>query len=157
MYMYNQRRTLINESSVIDLGFGEGDVIQESRFIQDYFGSEIEMVESWKQVSTLDETEKNARFHEFASPTHRAHGDLLYGRLCDTILIFKATNGVRRHVLFSHLNENWGAFSTPVPNRTVNWGEWEEHFKSEGCTTEDLWWYLNHKRFCSINCDSSMA
>jgi hypothetical protein len=148
-YMYNQRRTLINESSVIDMGFEEGEDI-ESRFIQNYFGSEIEMVESWEQVSSLDETERNARLHEFASPTHHAHGDLLYGGLCDTILIFKETNGVRRHVLFSHLNENWGAFSTPVPNRTVNWGDWEGHFKSDGCTTEDLWWYLNHTNVSAI-------
>jgi hypothetical protein len=143
--MYNQRRSLINESSVIDLGFNEREALP-SRFLQHYFGSEIEMVESWNQVN---ETERNARLRDFASPTH-AHADLLYGRLCDTILFFRETNGVRRHVLISHLNENWGAFSTTVPNRTVNWGEWEDHFKLDGCTTEDLWWYLNHTNVSAV-------
>eukprot|EP00985_Skeletonema_marinoi_P008275 scaffold3705_cov159-Skeletonema_marinoi.AAC.1 len=149
MYMYNQRRALINESSMIDMGFAEKEALP-SRFMQHYFGNEIQILKSWRDVSSWNETERGVYLREFANPTQHGHGDLFYGGLCDTILVFRATNGVRRHVLISHLNENWGAFSTHVPNRTVDWGNWDSHFKAAGCTTDDLWWYLNHTNVSAV-------
>jgi hypothetical protein len=148
-YMYNQRRALINESSVIDLQLSEDSIKHPtgSGLIGTFFGNEIKMVTNWKEIMSLNETARNSYLEDFANPDS---GDLLCGRLCDTIQLFRQTNGMRPHVLISHLNENWGAFSTPVPNRTVNWGEWEGHFKREGCTTEDLWWYLNHTNVSAI-------
>jgi len=149
-YMYNQRRALINESSVIDMQLTQDTINYPSgsRFIENFFGSDIEMVNSWNKISSFNETARNSYLEDFANPD--SGGDLLCGRLCDTIQLFRKTNGVRRHVLFSHLNENWGAFSTPVPNRTVDWGKWEVHFEREGCTIEDLWWYLNHTNVSAI-------
>jgi hypothetical protein len=47
--------------------------------------------------------------------------------------------------LFTHFNENWGGLSTPVPNRTVNWGLLEGHWRNQGCTKQDVLDYLNHK------------
>jgi len=85
--------------------------------------------------------------------TRHGHGDLLYSddSLCDAILFFRATNGVRRHVLISHLNENWGAFSMHVPDRTIDWGTWGYGlFKATGCTNDDLWWYLNHTNVSAV-------
>ena len=149
MYMYNQRRALINESSMIDMGFAEKEALP-SRFMQHYFGNEIQILKSWRDVSSWNETERGVYLREFANPAQHGHGDLFYGGLCDTILVFRATNGVRRHVLISHLNENWGAFSTHVPNRTVDWGNWDSHFKAAGCTTDDLWWYLNHTNVSAV-------
>ena len=146
-YMYNQRRALINESSAFNLGFSSEALPSGSWFIQHYFGSEIGTVESWRVVSSSNETVTSAYLKEFANP---AVGDLLFGNVCDTIQLFRKTNGVRRHVLISHLNENWGAFSTTVLNRTVDWGDWEGHFKRDGCTTEDLWWYLNHTNVSAV-------
>lgn len=146
-YMWNQRRTLINESSAVDMGLKEKDALP-SRFLQRYFGDEIEILKSWKEVSSWNETRRMAYLHNFSTPLQHGHGDLLYGGLCDAILLFRETNGVRRHVLFSHFNENWGAFSTTVPNRTVNWGNWEGQFKP--CKSEDLWWYLNHTNVSAI-------
>lgn len=149
MYMYNQRRALINELSMIDMGFAEKEALP-SRSMQHYFGNEIQILKSWRDVSSWNETERGVYLREFANPTQHGHGDLFYGGLCDTILVFRATNGVRRHVLISHLNENWGAFSTHVPNRTVDWGNWDGHFKAAGCTTDDLWWYLNHTNVSAV-------
>jgi len=153
MYMYNQRRALINESSMIDTGCNEAQYdALPSRFMQHYFGNEIQILKSWRDVSSWNETERGAYLREFANPAQQGHGDLLYSddSLCDAILFFRATNGVRRHVLISHLNENWGAFSTHVPNRTCDWGNWDSHFKAAGCTTDDLWWYLNHTNVSAV-------
>ncbi|KAL7532176.1 hypothetical protein ACHAWF_004038 [Thalassiosira exigua] len=135
-FMHLQRRKFLNESSIIDLGLSiaQHDRVH-SRFLQDFFGG-IEVVESWKRKNA---SEQDSYAAYFADPSR---GDLLYGRVCDTILVFRAAMGRRKHVLISSLNENWGAFSTPVPHRTVDWGEWEMHFTRDGCTKEDLWWHM---------------
>ena len=116
IYMHNKRKMLLNESSMINLGMrsAQNDKVQ-SRFIQDSF-PDIEVVESMKGKNI---SERTSYLNEFASadPSH----DLLYGGVCDTLSVFRETKGMRRHVLISHLNENWGAFSTPVENRTINW------------------------------------
>lgn len=116
IYMHNKRKMLLNESSMINLGMrsAQHDKVQ-SRFIQDSF-PDIEVVGSMKGGNI---SERTSYLNDFASadPSH----DLLYGGVCDTLSVFRETEGMRRHVLISHLNENWGAFSTPVENRTINW------------------------------------
>jgi hypothetical protein len=47
------------------------------------------------------------------------------------------------HVLIAGLNENWGAFSTPVPHRTVDWGAWQDHLFTAGCTPQMVRQYLD--------------
>jgi hypothetical protein len=47
------------------------------------------------------------------------------------------------HVLLTELGENWGAFSTTVPNRTVDWGDWQAHLAKDGCTPERVRRYLD--------------
>jgi len=157
-YMHRQRRRYLNESSIIDLGLriAQHDAVR-SRFLQDFFGSDnnIEVVEDWK---SKNESEKRSYARAFADP---AGGDMLYGGVCNTISAFRAAasassggnhdGGIaRRHVLFSDMNENWGAFSTPVPNRTVDWGAWEGHFKIAGCAADDLWWYLDQTNVSAV-------
>ena len=116
IYMHNQRKLLLNESSMINLGLRSAQYDKvSSRFIQDSF-PDIEVVESLKSKNI---SERDKYLNDFASADPSR--DLLYGGVCDTISIFRETKGMRRHVLISHLNENWGAFSTPVENRTVNW------------------------------------
>lgn len=116
IYMHNQRKLLLNESSMINLGLRSAQYDKvSSRFIQDSF-PDIEVVESLKSKNI---SERDKYLNDFASAD--ASRDLLYGGVCDTLSIFRETKGMRRHVLISHLNENWGAFSTPVENRTINW------------------------------------
>jgi len=146
MYMWNQRITLLNKSSVIDMGFSEREALP-SRFLQQYFGDEIELVQSLKEVTSWNNTKRKAYMRSFTE----GHGDLLYGGLCDTIFLFRwANNGVRRHVLISQVSENWGAFSTHVPDRTADWYKWEARLYMAGCTTEDVWWYLNHTNVTAV-------
>lgn len=47
------------------------------------------------------------------------------------------------HVLIACLNANWGAFSTPVPHRTVDWGVWQHHLADAGCTPQRVRQYLD--------------
>ena len=47
------------------------------------------------------------------------------------------------HVLITGLNENWGAFSTHVPERTVDWGIWQDHLREVGCTLDMVRRYLD--------------
>lgn len=47
------------------------------------------------------------------------------------------------HVLVVALNENWGALSTPIANRTGNWGDIHEHWRSEGCNETVIRQYLD--------------
>jgi hypothetical protein len=47
------------------------------------------------------------------------------------------------HVLIAGLNENWGAFSTTVPHRTVDWGVWQDCVADAGCTAERVRQYLD--------------
>ncbi|HEY0705298.1 MAG TPA: hypothetical protein VGG33_00785 [Polyangia bacterium] len=47
------------------------------------------------------------------------------------------------HLLITGLNENWGALSMPIPNRTVDWGRWEDHLSDAGCTLEMVHAYLD--------------
>ena len=47
------------------------------------------------------------------------------------------------HVLVTRLNENWGAFSSHVANRTHPQGDWDERVRAAGCTPEQVRQYLD--------------
>jgi hypothetical protein len=142
-YMCNQCRALINRTSVVNQGFQEDEVI-ETLFFQNYFGNDIEVLKEWQ---LLNESVRNAYLNDFENGER---GDMIYGRLCNSILLFKEIKGMRKHVLVSQLNANWGALSTVVPNRTADWGKWEDHFTGEGCTIDDFWWYINHPNVSAV-------
>lgn len=70
--------------------------------------------------------------------------------LCDASKHFREFGSVKCHVLLSQFNENWGAMSTPVPNRTVDWGDLVKHWKDDGCSEEDIFHYLNHSNTLAV-------
>lgn len=79
-YMYNQRRALINESSVIDMQFSETSYPpSHSGFIDHFFGKDIQEVNSWKDILSMNETARNSYLEDFANPG--VGRDLLCGRL----------------------------------------------------------------------------
>lgn len=47
------------------------------------------------------------------------------------------------HVLITSLNENCGAFTTYIPYRTAQWGEWRSHMLDAGCTPQAVHQYLS--------------
>jgi len=64
--------------------------------------------------------------------------------LCFAARNFLATGRKRPHVLFTYLNENRGAFSRDVPNKTCEWDTSATHWSWWGCTDEEVWTYLDH-------------
>ncbi|KAG7367640.1 hypothetical protein IV203_030311 [Nitzschia inconspicua] len=52
------------------------------------------------------------------------------------------------HVAILHLNENWGAFSGYVPNRTVNWASMNQTFGN--CGYDEAMSYLNHPNTLAV-------
>jgi hypothetical protein len=70
--------------------------------------------------------------------------------LCPISKQFKRSGSVKRHILIANLNENWGALSTPILNRTVDWGDLEKHWKRDGCDKDDIMEYLDHDRTLAV-------
>jgi hypothetical protein len=54
------------------------------------------------------------------------------------------------HLLISDLGTNWGAFSTTVPNRTVDWGQWDAHLATERCSREQVLRYLDDPKVKAV-------
>ena len=144
-YMLNQRRTLLNASTIMNLGQHKFAPMP-SEFFHDFF-KDILFLKSWIEINKANETTRLEYLKNYTDPTS---SDVVHSiGVCDAIHIFKATNSTKKHILIAAINENWGAFSSPVPNRTVDWGEWREHFE-KGCTMDDLWYYLNHTNLGAI-------
>mmetsp|Transcript_33045 Transcript_33045/g.46920 ORF Transcript_33045/g.46920 Transcript_33045/m.46920 type:complete len:402 (-) Transcript_33045:29-1234(-) len=60
-------------------------------------------------------------------------------------------NKMKPHVLLTSLGQNWGAVSTYVNERTVNWGSLSKILKDTGeCTTEELFEYLHHPHTLAV-------
>ena len=64
--------------------------------------------------------------------------------ICFAARNFQLAGGIKPHVLFTYMNENRGAFSRDVPNRTIEWNHLATHWSKWGCTDEDIWTYLDH-------------
>jgi hypothetical protein len=64
-------------------------------------------------------------------------------RMCTAAIDFQRAGSRKKHVAFMHFNENWGAFSGQVANRTVQWGSMTSTFGD--CVSYDqIMNYLNH-------------
>ena len=68
-------------------------------------------------------------------------GAIYLGNLADMVRLHERRR--TSHVLITPLNENWGAFSTTVPHRTVDWGVWEDLLRESGCTPLQVRDYLD--------------
>lgn len=138
LYMQRRRQALLNDSSVMSLG-EDGGQHEPSRFFDDHFRGDMEFLPSFDDVMEWNASARAAYLREFADP---GTGDLLTGEFIDAMRLFTATNGTRRHVVIGNINENWGAFSEFVPNRTVDWvRNWTAFF---GTSKDELLRYLGH-------------
>lgn len=71
--------------------------------------------------------------------------------LCCASKGFEKAGSVKKHVLLTHLNENWGALSTSVANRTAQWGNIENILKlSGGCSLQSITEYLDHPNTLAV-------
>ncbi|KAL7433140.1 hypothetical protein ACHAXH_002516, partial [Discostella pseudostelligera] len=137
LYMYKQRTSYIQNAS---------DVVQFMKVFDSFIYSNDALMTNPNGISFIDANESVKE--ELLQPYYNLSGsNLVYGALRDVVQLFNASGGIKRHVYLAHFNENWGLFSDPVPNRTVDWGKWIGRFNR---SIDDLWWYLNHTNLSAI-------
>ena len=73
-------------------------------------------------------------------------------RMCQAAKAFKRAGSPKRHILFAGMNENWGAFSGYVPNRTKNVGSFSGSFKKTlgGCSLQTVIDYVNNNNTLAV-------
>ncbi len=84
---------------------------------------------------------------EEGDTSHMRDGSIYLNTLRDMIALHARC--ATSHVLFTHLNENWGAFSTTVAHRTVDWGEWDP-MTSAGGSWDVVRKYLDDPRVKAV-------
>ena len=88
--------------------------------------------------------------HESTSGSFSFPKIIEWHSICHVAQAFsKYPDVTRPHVLLLELDENWGAFSSPIPGRTVSREAWpsadlDRLWAQEGCSRADIWDYLNH-------------
>lgn len=136
--MYERRLELLNKSTAIRFGL-----------IYSHFEAEAEDARPKGWLATANESAKYDYLQLFSPDANRT--DIISGDMCGALTAFRETGGMKPHVYIgSEWGDNWGSFSTPIPNRTVDWGGWLGHWNSAGCDLEDLWYYLNHANLSAI-------
>lgn len=145
-YMHQQRLECINESTVVhytriyDHFFNEAIMTMQSAPWLEGVGVQC----PYNNETTRDEFLKifttNSKF--IGNKSHRS--DVLagmgWGVLCCTMNGFFATGGIKKHVLLSTMDSNWGEFSDFVQDRTADWGY---HDDCNG-QLDKYYQYLNH-------------
>lgn len=134
-YMHNKRLSILNSTTLLFVGFRAGVI---PSFFQEAFGSDIQLARN-----------ESAQQRVFSSIDG---GDIVFseGVLCGAIKAFRDTGGIKKHLMLAGVNENWGAFSSEIPGRTAEWGEWISHWTREGCDMDDLDFYINHENVSAI-------
>ncbi|KAL7473747.1 hypothetical protein ACHAXS_014493 [Conticribra weissflogii] len=134
-FMHNRRISILNSTSLLFVGFRAGVI---PSFFREAFGAEIQLA-----------TNSSDQRRVFSNTDG---GDIVFSEavLCSAIKSFRDTGGIKKHLMLAGLNENWGAFSSEIPGRTAEWGEWISHWTREGCDVDDLEFYINHENVTGI-------
>ena len=126
---FHQMQALVNESSVVSL-FPWLDAFQND---------------------ILQKNESLFKVENFSDPDIYRHSRYIYWQdLCKAATMFhkhKETHPEMQvpHVLIAEYNENWGAFSEYIPNRTVNWVvNLTSFWQDKGCSKQVIMDYIEH-------------
>jgi hypothetical protein len=135
--MHRRRVNLVNESTAVRFGL-----------IYSHFKAEAEDALGQGWLSNANESAREEYLKLF---TDVQRTDVMSGDMCGSARAFREAERVKKHVFIGgEWGDNWGAFSTPISNRTVDWGEWLGHWKMAGCEMDDVWYYLNHTNLSAI-------
>jgi hypothetical protein len=96
-------------------------------------------------------------------PSVFQHSPFIYWDVCMAARAFAAYNNnsdfhndhgaptPRPHVLFTHLNENWGALSEEIVNKTADWmPDLQQKWMAEQCTQQLILDYLDHPQVRAV-------
>jgi hypothetical protein len=135
--MHRRRVNLINESTAVRFGliYNHFKAVAEDARVQDW----------------LSNANESAREEYLKLFTDVQRTDVISGDMCGSARASRTVDWVKKHVFIGgEWGDNWGAFSTPITNRTVDWGEWLGHWKHSGCEMDDVWYYLNHTNLSAV-------
>ena len=137
LLMQERRRALVNESTAVRF-----------HMIYSHFNAKAEEAQAKAWLSNTNESARDEYLQLFVDAERT---DVISGDMCGSLTAFREAGGMKKHIFIGgQWGDNWGALSTPIPNRTVDWGEWLGHWKSSGCDMDDLWYYLNHTNLSAI-------
>lgn len=140
LYMHARRMSLVNESSVVNF-----------RKIYHHFDDDMQMTIKVDEELGIYCPFSNSSMREeylkiFTDPER---GDVIsgefWGTFCCALLGFLETGGIKKHVLITTWDDNWGEFSDYVPNRTTNWVNHNECGQGN-----EYWQYLNHSNLSAV-------
>jgi len=123
-YSMSRIRALVNESTIMnwrDESFAPFKALFDSEWVNETYNTDV-----WKDATS-------------SRPFVLIDGN---NDLCRAAKAFYNAGAVKKHILLSHMNENWGAVSTHVPNRTIDWGQ-------PSCLNEILA-YVNHNNTLAV-------
>ena len=80
-------------------------------------------------------------FSRFKTRVNASSGVVFNDNLCAMARVDPAAHVA--HVLVTRLGENWGAFSSAIPDRTADWGDMRAHWAGEGCSLAAVRRYLD--------------
>ena len=130
--------------------FNEWSFVQRSRAFADgevvFWSSQDDYPLLLDRIQDLDRVTRPGNEMKVWSDTTREM--VLDERICVAAKSFKEAGSVKRHVLLTHFNENWGAFSGYVKNRTANWGSMLSTFGQ--CSFKEAMEYLDHNNTLAI-------
>ena len=125
----------------------EGDTVElasdEERCLQQGISQQIDSTDSMIMWGGEALPGVMARLAHSSSQDPLSSKLILHSDLCVAAKIASKSSAMRDHVLVAGLNENWGAMSTTVLNRTVDWGVQQQHWQRSECPEEMVLAYLN--------------
>lgn len=128
-----------------------GNLISWIRTEDRQFFEEINItreLSSSKRIKRLDIVRLHGKTpqqkHQIWSNTTTGPLYLWESNVCFAAQEFRKAGSVKKHVLFTYCNENRGAFSKDIPDRTAVWDHRKTSWITWGCTERDVLDYLNH-------------
>lgn len=134
---HDQIRALVNDQSILSFK-GTTDKFFQELNITAVFTPNI------LPLSKLHGLPYEEKMQIWRDASNKSPPFIWEANICFAARNFLQAGGVKRHVLFTYLNENRGAFSKDVPKRTAEWDSLATHWDKWGCTDEEIWAYLDH-------------
>lgn len=102
-------------------------------------------LDAFPDLYTVPRGDKHFNLNLAASPKYIHWKDVCQAAHAFRIYHQNATSPPIPHVLILALDENWGAFSSAIPNKTASWSRSLEHkWNKTGCSPDDIAAYLDH-------------
>jgi mannosyltransferase OCH1-like enzyme len=130
---YNKIRQLVNASSLITW-----------TNTNDKFWEELNITAVLSPYLDIEKIHGRSREDKVAVWSNTNQYYIWESNICFAAKRFADAGSIKPHVLFTYCNENRGAFSRDVENRTAAWNKLATRWTSWNCSDEEIFEYLNN-------------